>query len=183
MRVQDIESIVRKQMLFRNEQHLFLRTNSNKDHLADSGMLVICGLCSIFVPDAEKVVVGHYDIRKKEYLAYVREFHRHRNRVSEILKHYGVSPSAPGAYKLFSNAFWHKHNETVPGEPYKSGFVLSDILSLRRDFRAFMKSQDSPFKDEDFTSFFIFNKASLSRNAIRMQFKPARYVELLDMGY
>lgn len=180
MKIQDIEQAVLKQLPSKGD-HLIGKDNSflnrpgaKKDRHMDIGMVIICGLSSIHFADAQKKIVSHYDIDNKGYYKNVTVFEKHLNRVSEIINLHGAKD-----YKSFSVIFWDKYNKYTDGERLKSGIILSHILSSKREFSLFIK--DKPvFGDEDYLSFFIYNKAQLAKNFLSLHFpKRGEYVDHL----
>lgn len=176
MRIQDIEKAVLKQLpskgdhLIGKDECFLNRPGVKKDRYLDIGLVLICGLSVVYIPDAQKKVVKHYDIDNKGFNNNVAVFNKHLKRVSEIIKSYGAKD-----YKHFTEIFWMNHNPECAGEPFKSGIILSHILSSKKEFSKFIK--DNPvFKHEDYLSFFIHNKAQLSKNYLALQ---KQYVDCL----
>lgn len=180
MKIQDIEKAVLKQLPSKGD-HLICKDNflsrpgAKKDRHLDIGMVILCGLSSIYLPDAQGKIVAHYDIDNKGYRTNLGVFEKHLNRVSEIINEYGGSD-----YKSFSEAFWIKHNSRAEGERLKSGVILSHILSSKREFSNFIK-WNPVFQHEDYLSFFIYNKAQLAKNFLSLHFPLSRreYVDHL----
>lgn len=182
MKIQDIEQAVMKQLPSKRyhepgkEDIFFNRPGVKKDRFLDIGMLMICGLSSVYIPDAQKRIVAHYDVDNKSYIRNVNAFGRHLNRVSEIINEYGAYD-----YKSFSDLFWRRHNNNTAGEPLRSGIILSHVVSSKREFTQFIR--DNPvFTDEDYFSFFIYNKAQLAKNYLSLNFplkKNRPYVDHL----
>ncbi len=183
MTIQEIEQAVRKQLPFKKEQHLFLRTNGEKDYLADAGMIIICGLASVYISKPQEKIISHYDVTQKSYQKYVKLFTANIERVSEIMSSYGVNLGSKTLYKDFKEAFWMKHNIISPGDIYKTGIRLSDVLSGRKEYRKFLKEHESCFRDNDFTAFFIYNKAQLTKNILGLKKTNINYVDLLYFGF
>ena len=183
MTIQEIEKAVSKQLPGRKE-NLLLSNFITKDSLHDAGMVIICGFASIYLNDPEKTVIRYYDINAREYSNKVRIFFKHMKRVVEIVESYGAKAKGPGFYKEFDHVFWDTHNPNPNGEEYKSGIILSHVLSSKREFRNFVKNNKSHFEEGDYTSFFIYNKVRLTKNYLFFQ-KPVEkeYVDFLGFAY
>lgn len=182
MTIQEIEKAVFKQLLGRKEK-LLLSNFVTKDSCHDAGLIIICGFASIYLNEAERVVTRYYDINAKEYANKVRIFFKHMRRVVDVVESYGVKTNEPDFYKRFAGVFWDAHNKDYAGERYKSGIILSHILSSKREFRNFLKD-NSNFAEGDYTSFFIYNKVQLTKNFLFFQ-KPSEkgYVDFLGFAY
>lgn len=183
MKIQAIEAALRKQIPFRKEQHFFMRTDVTKDALMDAGMVIICGLASVYVPGAEEQAIKLYDLNAKLFKKYSTLYFKHIDRTALIIESYGISLKAENFYKQFSNKFWLTHNVGSNLEPFKTGVLLSHILSSRREYNIFLKNHPSHFLEEDFTSFFIFNKAQLTKSYLRQRMPTEKFVDLKDLGY
>jgi len=94
-------------------------------------MYLICGLASIYVPGAEDKAVELYELNARLYRKYINLYFKHIARAAEVMQTYEVDLEEPDFYRQFSNKFWLTHNKG--GQPYKSGFILSNILSARRE--------------------------------------------------
>lgn len=181
MNIQDIEKTLLQQ-LPNKKQHLPVAGLVTKEYSPENIMVIICGLSSIYLKDPKKAVTGFYDISQKLYDKYVRDFFLNMLRVDEIVRSYGVDPRKKDFYKIFSEEFWKRHNKDSGGEIGKSGVILSHILSSKREFREFVK-EDNIFIESDFTSFFIYNKAQLTKNGLNLYSKGKTYVDFLAMAY
>jgi hypothetical protein len=175
MNIQEIESAVLKQLPFR-KQHLPVSGLVTKDFSPQNILVIICGLASVYLPEPRKKIVEFYDITPKVYDLYIKDFYSHLDRVNEVIRMYGVK-----GYKEFSEAFWVRHNPECMGEKYKSGTILSHILSSKREFREFVR-EDNVFREGDFTSFFVYNKSQLTKNFLNLYSKK-HYVDFLEMAY
>ena len=183
MKIQQIEAALRKQLPFRQEQHFFMRTDVTKDALMDAGMVIICGLSSVYVTSAEEAAVKLYDLNPRLFKKYSTLYFRHIDRAALIIASYDINLKAPDFYKQFSNKFWLTHNVGSEDTPFKTGVMLSHVLSSRREYNIYLKNHTSHFQEDDFTSFFIFNKAQLTINYLRQKLTPEKWIDSIDMGY
>lgn len=188
MTVQEIESAVLKQLPFRKKEALLNREFAKKDIFKDAGMIIISGLSSIYINDARKAITGYYDINSKKYEENVRAFNKHIGRVAEVMRCYGVKPEEPDFYRKFSEAFWIKHNTKTAGDMFKSGVILSHVLSYNNtnNNNSFWDSlnEESFFRKSDFVSFFIYNKTNLTKNYLFLsKTKEKKYVDFLNFAY
>ena len=180
MKIQEIEIAVLKQLPFRKSDALNNREFATKDIFRDAGMIIVCGLASAYIDDARKVAVNYYDINKEKYLNNVRSYHSHVSRIGELMEYYGVKIEEPNSYRNFSNAFWRRHNEGSNHEPYKDGVILSHVISSKRTFTNFLQD---PFIERDYVSFFVYNKAQLAQNYLRLHRQDKEYVNFLQMAF
>jgi hypothetical protein len=178
MTLQEIENAVLRQLPNR-KQHLPTNGLVTKEFSPENIFVIICGMASVYLTDPQKTVTEFYDITPKEYYKYVADFTRHLSRVKQVIEGYGVSISEPDYYTKFSKVFWEKHNQNTLGEKYKSGLILSHLLSSKREFR----EKNTTLREGDFTSFFIYNKARLTRNYLFLSSTKKTYVDFLAMAY
>jgi hypothetical protein len=177
MKIQEIETAVMKQLPFKRyhepgKADQFLNcVNVKKDRYLDIGMVIICGLSTIYLNESQKKVVAYYDITPKGFNTNVTVFNKHLARVAEIMHFYGAKD-----YKDFSEKFWTKHNQATAGEIFKSGIILSHVVSSKKEFSKFIKD-NTELKDEDYLSFFIYNKTHLTKNYLSLRKKE--YVDSL----
>jgi hypothetical protein len=189
MKIIQIEAALRKQIAFRKEAAFLMRTDVVKDALMDAGMVIICGLSMIYTPESERAedkIVKLYDINLKQFRKYAGLYFKHIDRAAVVIASYGIDIKAPNFYKLFADKFWITHNEGAKTEPFRTGVMLSHILSSRREYNVFLNKHVSHFTEDDFTSFFIFNKAQLTKNYLRQKIGKAykeKYVDAKDLGY
>lgn len=181
MNIQDIERAVLRQLPFR-KQHLPPSGQVTKDFSPENILIIICGLASVYIKEPKKACTEYYDMSEREHGRYVRDFFGHLLRVREVVRAYGINPRNKDFYKLFSEEFWKKHNKGSGGEIGKSGIILSHILSSKREFREFVR-EDDIFREGDFTSFFVYNKAQLSKNFLNLRSKERKYVDFFEMAY
>ena len=148
-------------------------------------MYLICGLASVYVLDAEDTAIKLYDLNARLYKKYASLYFKHITRAAEVMKFYGIDLEVPDFYRQFSNKFWHSHNDS--GQPYRSGFVLSDLLSARREYNVFLNCETNKiFQEDDYTSFLVFNKAQLTKNYLIHMYglKPvSEHVGQTDFAY
>lgn len=181
MKIQDIERAVLCQLPNR-KQHLPSAGMVTKDFSPENILIIICGLASVYIKDPKKTSTEYYDMTEKEYSEYVRDFFMHLLRVNEVVRSYGINTKNKDFYKQFAEAFWKKHNKNSGGEIGKCGVILSHILSSKREFREFVRD-DNIFREGDFTSFFVYNKAQLTKNFLNLHSKEKKYVDFLEMAY
>lgn len=192
MTIQNIETALRKQLPGKKEANSFLSGStydnyktyfSSDSSKSTTALIIFCGLCRVYINEAPKKVASYYDIVPKEFNHYAALFTSHCDRIGEVIKSYGVNITLPGAYKKFAVAFWHKHNIVSAGEVNKSGIILSHVISSKKEYNHFLKNEDSCLKESDFVSFYIFNKAQLTKNYLTLGAKHKEFVELVSFGY
>ncbi len=128
--------------------------------------------------------VKFYDINQSQFDKYVSLYFKHIDRVAGIITAYGIDFKTTGFYRRFSNKFWDIHNPGSNTDSYKTGLILSDVLSSRREYNLLLESPtNSLWKEDDFTSLLIYNKSQLTKNCLRLNAITEKYVDLRDLGY